>query len=82
MKALSIDLSKKVTQAVDADAERLKTIFKDIHQNPELGFTETQTAAIVAKELKTLGYEVKTEIGKTGDYGDACIPGVILTFNS
>jgi len=41
------------------DAEHLKTIFKDIHQNPELGFMETRTSDIVARELKALGYEVK-----------------------
>ncbi len=51
------------------DRDRLVTIFKDIHQNPELGFMETRTAGIVAKELKTLGYEVKTGIGKTGVVG-------------
>lgn len=37
----------------------MKTIFKDIHQNPELGFMETRTSDIVARELKALGYEVK-----------------------
>jgi hippurate hydrolase len=55
--------------AIDKDGDRLITIFKDIHQNPELSFWETRTAAIVAKELKALGYEVKTGIGKTGVVG-------------
>ncbi len=54
---------------IDKDGNRLITIFKDIHQNPELQFSETRTAAIVAKELKALGYEVKTGIGKTGVVG-------------
>ncbi|QKJ65226.1 amidohydrolase [Flavobacterium sp. M31R6] len=44
-------------------------MFKDIHANPELGFMEVRTAAIVAKELKALGFEVKTGIGKTGVVG-------------
>ena len=52
-----------------ADSGRLVTIFKDIHENPELGFMEVRTAAIVAKELKALGYEVMTGIGKTGVVG-------------
>lgn len=52
-----------------ADSARLVNIFKDIHENPELGFMETRTAAIVAKELKSLGYDVMTEIGKTGVVG-------------
>jgi amidohydrolase len=42
---------------------------KDLHQNPELGFMESRTAGIVAKELQALGYEVKTGIGKTGVVG-------------
>jgi amidohydrolase len=59
----------RIVSLVDQDRDRLVTIFKDIHQNPELGFMETRTAAIVAKELKALGYEVKTDIGKTGVVG-------------
>jgi metal-dependent amidase/aminoacylase/carboxypeptidase family protein len=51
------------------DSTRLVNIFKDIHQNPELGFLEVRTANIVAKELKALGYEVMTGIGKTGVVG-------------
>lgn len=60
---------KKVTDTVDSDSARLQAIFKDIHQNPELGLMETRTAAIVAKELQALGYDVKTGIGKTGVVG-------------
>jgi amidohydrolase len=52
-----------------ADSARLVNIFKDIHENPELGFMETRTAAIVAKELKSLGYDVITGIGVTGVVG-------------
>jgi amidohydrolase len=54
---------------IDTDANRLIEIFKDIHQNPELGFMEERTAAIVAKELGALGYDVKTGIGGTGVVG-------------
>ena len=53
-------------QMADADSLRLVAIYKDLHQHPELAFTETRTAGIVAKELKELGYEVFTGIGKTG----------------
>ena len=62
-------LVPQIHKAVDADAERLKDIFKDIHQHAELGFMETRTSAIVAKELRTLGFDVKTGIGKTGVVG-------------
>jgi amidohydrolase len=42
---------------------------RDIHQNPELSYHETRTAALVAKHLTALGYEVKTGIGDTGVVG-------------
>ena len=59
----------QLKQMAYGDSVRLVEIFKDLHQNPELGFMEVRTAAIVAKELKALGYEVKTGIGKTGVVG-------------
>ena len=59
----------KVKQLAYADSSRLVEIFKDIHQNPELGFMEVRTSGIIAKELKALGYEVTTGIGKTGVVG-------------
>ena len=61
--------AKQVKQMAYADSLRLVEIFKDIHQNPELGFMEVRTSGIVAKELKSLGYEVITGIGKTGVVG-------------
>ena len=45
----------KVNAAIDADAPRLTAIFKDLHQHPEIAFTEARTAGIVAAELKRLG---------------------------
>jgi amidohydrolase len=62
-------LVAKVSAAVDADTPRLTAIFKDLHQHPELAFTETRTAAIVSKELKALGFDVTTNVGKTGVVG-------------
>ena len=58
-----------VKQMAYTDSMRLVEIFKDLHQNPELGFMEVRTAGIIAKELKALGYEVITGIGKTGVVG-------------
>ena len=67
--APSPDLIAKVTAAVEADASRLTAIFKDLHQHPEIAFTEMRTAGVVARELKALGYEVTTGIGSTGVVG-------------
>jgi len=42
---------------------------RDIHQNPELSYHETRTAALVARHLAALGYEVRTGVGDTGVVG-------------
>lgn len=53
--------------------ENLYQEFKElrhfIHQNPELGFNELNTAKLVANKLKEFGYEVYEGIGKTGVVG-------------
>lgn len=43
-----------------------KSMRRDFHQHPELGFQEVRTAGIVAQELNRLGLEVSTGIAKTG----------------
>lgn len=54
-----------------ADALEQKVIAwrRDIHQHPELGNREVRTAALVAKHLKSLGFEVREQVGKTGVVG-------------
>lgn len=42
---------------------------RDIHEHPELGNQEVRTAALIAKELKALGLEVREGVGKTGVVG-------------
>lgn len=42
---------------------------RDFHQNPELSNRETRTSKIVADHLKSLGFEVKTGVAKTGVVG-------------
>lgn len=54
-----------------AEALEKKTIEwrRQIHQNPELGEQEIETAALVAKHLKSLGLEVHEGLAKTGVVG-------------
>lgn len=42
---------------------------RDIHEHPELSNSEVRTAALVAKHLKALGFEVRTGVAKTGVVG-------------
>jgi len=43
-----------------------RSMRRDFHMHPELGFREVRTAGIVAKELNALGLEVTTGVGGTG----------------
>ena len=48
------------------DREGLVATRRDLHQHPELGFEETRTATLAAERLRSLGYQVKAGVGKTG----------------
>ncbi|MEH6591410.1 MAG: amidohydrolase [Halioglobus sp.] len=63
---ISSDLHYKIESVIKADSPRIETIFKNIHQNPELGFMEVRTADIVKNELVSLGFDVQSGIGRTG----------------
>lgn len=39
---------------------------RDIHEHPELSNRETRTSALVAAHLKSLGFEVRENVAKTG----------------
>jgi amidohydrolase len=43
-----------------------RTLYLDLHQNPELSGHETQTAQKLAAHLRSAGYEVTEHIGGTG----------------
>ena len=43
---------------------------RSLHQHPELGFEEYETARLVARELQALGIEFSAGIGKTGIVAD------------
>ena len=43
-----------------------QTLRRDFHMHPELGFKESRTSGIVAKELSELGLEIRTGVAETG----------------
>jgi amidohydrolase len=55
-----------IRDAVTADMPSLMTIYRDLHQTPELSFQEVKTAAKMAAEMKRLGFTVTSGVGKTG----------------
>jgi amidohydrolase len=42
---------------------------RDLHQHPELEFQETRTATLAAERLRSLGYDVRTGVARTGVVG-------------
>lgn len=45
------------------------SVWKDLHEFPELAFQEVRTSAYLADALEKLGYEVTRGVGKTGVVG-------------
>lgn len=52
--------------ALEAEVVELR---RTIHRQPELGFQEFKTAALVSTTLQSLGIRVRTGVGKTGVVG-------------
>lgn len=50
-------------------ADESKTLRRHIHQHPELGYQEQQTASLVATKLEEWGYQVTRGLGITGVVG-------------
>jgi amidohydrolase len=57
-----------------------KSLRRDFHRYPELGFREFRTSGIVAKELESLDIEVTKGVGRTGVVGllEGAKPGPTL----
>ena len=65
----SQQLSDRISTAALKIEDKVIAWRRDIHQNPELSYQETRTAALAAEHLKKLGIEVKTGVGITGVVG-------------
>jgi len=56
-------------ERIEAFADELTAIRRDLHAHPEIGFEEVRTSGIVADKLKSWGIEVHRGIGGTGVIG-------------
>jgi amidohydrolase len=63
------ELADRISAAALKLEEKVIAWRRDIHQNPELSYHETRTAALAAEHLRKLGYEVRTGVGDTGVVG-------------
>jgi amidohydrolase len=69
MPQTSNEISEWISAAALKIEDKVIAWRRDIHQNPELSYHETRTAALVAKHLAALGIEVETGVGDTGVVG-------------
>lgn len=60
------NISQKILNKTAEIESKIIEIRHQIHQNPELSFAETETAALAASEMRKLGFEVKENIFGTG----------------
>ncbi|WP_371423878.1 M20 aminoacylase family protein [Tardiphaga sp.] len=56
-------------ERIDAFADELTAIRRDLHAHPEIGFEEVRTSGIVADKLASWGVEVHRGLGGTGVVG-------------
>jgi amidohydrolase len=58
-----------VKQRIDEDYARLEALYKHLHAHPELSYQEAQTAALLAKEMREIGFAVTEKVGGHGIVG-------------
>ena len=56
-------------QRINKEADSLLATYKHLHEYPELSTQEKETSALIAAELKKLGYEVTDHFGQYADPG-------------
>ncbi|MCE5250564.1 M20 family metallopeptidase [bacterium] len=60
---------RQIREQAERMLDDLIAIRRDIHAHPEVRFTEVRTAKIAADNLRNLGIDVQTGVGKTGVVG-------------
>src|SRR5690606_15713614 len=65
----SAQLSRQVQAAIEKVEQKCIGWRHQLHQNPELGNREFNTAKLIAAHLRSLGIEVQEGVAKTGVVG-------------
>src|SRR6185503_3453850 len=56
----------EIREAAKALEQKSVAVRRELHAHPEIGFEEVQTAGRIARTLRELGIEHRTEVAKTG----------------
>ena len=68
-----------VKQIAEEYFESVVSIRRHLHQNPELGFDEVQTAELICSELEKMGIPYQNHVAETGVVGLIEVPGATKT---
>lgn len=78
-------MNNQIIEKVEFYFEYTRSLRRDFHRHPELGFQEARTSGVIARELGQLGLEVTTGVAKTGVVGllEGGMPGptILLRFD-
>jgi hippurate hydrolase len=55
-----------LSDAIRADMPQLLSLYRDIHAHPELSMQEVRTPALLAPQMRKLGFDVTEHVGKSG----------------
>jgi amidohydrolase len=64
--AARAETADDIRRIAEAQYPSLESLYTTVHRNPELSEQEEKTAALLAAELKSAGYEVTTNVGGHG----------------
>jgi len=70
-----------LSQDVEKELPSLLALYQEIHAAPELTFFEKETSARLARELRSLGFEVTHPVGKYPEPGLTCY-GVVAVMKN
>nr|WP_087575917.1 amidohydrolase [Sphingomonas sp. CDS-1] len=62
----SVSEKEKIAAVLTQSYPHLEALYRDIHSHPELAFQERRTAALLAREMRQLGFVVTEKVGGTG----------------
>ena len=65
----SFEERKSIEESIKKDIPYLKSLYLDIHQNPEISLMEKETSKKLANELEKIGFEVTRNFGGYGVVG-------------
>ena len=63
------EFKQRVDKHLAADLPHLRELYVTLHRDPELSFLEEKTAATIAGELRSAGFEVAEKVGLHGVVG-------------